>query len=510
MKSSGIDRRGALALAGIALVGGAAAANAQGHPSTPVGTPSDDAAGEKPRLPPTETTHHALQLPGRTLHFEATAGGILLTDEKHAPRAELAFVAFQLEGAEKARRPVTFAFNGGPGFASAWLNVCAVGPWRIAVGGDASAPSASPEPMPNADTWLDFTDLVFIDPAGTGYSRALTTNADARRRLWSIDGDIEYLAEAVRRWLDRFDRNVSPKYLLGESYGGYRAPRLARELADKQGTGIAGLVLLSPALDFGGTSAVFAPFDHVARLPSMVAAARAAQGTVTRAQLADVELYARTEFLVDVTRGESDPEAIARRSARVADLTGLDPALVRRYHGLIDPKVFLHELDRRQGRVGSIYDATITGIDPFPLETLSEYPDPVLEGLKAPVSSAMVVICETRLNWRPDDVYRLGNADVHNHWDWGRKVWSPPQAVEAMRTSLALDPHLSVLIMHGLFDLVTPYLGTQFLLDQVPKAGIGDRIRFSVQPGGHMFYTNDASRAALRDEAARLFGWPRT
>ena len=186
---------------------------------------------ETQRLPPASTTHHTLELPGRTLHFEATAGAILLTDEKHVPRAELAFVAFQLEDAERARRPVTFAFNGGPGYASAWLNVGAVGPWRIAIGGDATAPSASPEPMPNAETWLDFTDLVFIDPAGTGYSRVLASNPEARRRLWSVDGDIEYLAEAIRRWLDRFDRNVSPRYLLGESYGGFRVPRLARELA---------------------------------------------------------------------------------------------------------------------------------------------------------------------------------------------------------------------------------------------------------------------------------------
>ena len=139
--------------------------------------------------------------------------------------------------------------------------------------------------MPNAETWLDFTDLVFIDPAGTGYSRVLASSPDARRRLWSVEGDIEYLAEAIRRWLDRFDRNVSPKYLLGESYGGFRVPRLARELAANQGTGVSGLVMISPALDLGGHSSAFEPFDYVTRLPSMTAAARAEQGTVTRAGL---------------------------------------------------------------------------------------------------------------------------------------------------------------------------------------------------------------------------------
>ena len=223
----------------------------------------DDIAGDTRQLPADVTTHHTLDLPGRTLHFEATAGAIRLTDAKHAPSADLAFIAFQLDGANRTHRPVTFGFNGGPGFASAWLNVGAVGPWRIPLGGDATAPSASPEPLPNAETWLDFTDLVFIDPAGTGYSRVVAGDGDARRRLWSVDGDIDYLAEAIRRWLDRFDRILSPKYLLGESYGGYRAPRLARELASHQGTGLSGLVLVSPMLDLGGRSAAFAPFTYV-------------------------------------------------------------------------------------------------------------------------------------------------------------------------------------------------------------------------------------------------------
>jgi carboxypeptidase C (cathepsin A) len=509
MSRAGIARRHALAAAGFAWLGSGLVADAQTEAptSTPAGSRSDDANREARRLPADITTHHTLNLPDRTLHFEATAGAIRLTDDKNAPRADIAYIAYQLEGAERAHRPVTFVFNGGPGFASGWLHVGAVGPWRIAIGGDATVPSASPELIPNAETWLDHTDLVFLDPVGTGYSRVLATSDEARRRFFSVAGDIEYLAEAIRRWLDKFERNVSPKYLLGESYGGFRVPRLVRELASRQGTGISGAVLLSPALDFGGRSRVFDPFAYVGRLPSMAATARAAHGTVTREQLVDVEEYARTDFLIDATRGEQNAEAIARRSARVADLTGLDPALVRRYHGLIDTNVFLHELDRMQGRVGSIYDATITRSDPFPLETLSDYLDPVLDALKAPVSSAMVTIYETRLNWRPDNEYRLESPVAHRQWDWGHNVWNPPESVGALRNALALDPQFSVLIAHGLFDLVTPYFATQLLLEQIPGRGIGSRIRLSVYPGGHMFYTNEASRAALRGEAAKLFGW---
>jgi carboxypeptidase C (cathepsin A) len=505
----GIGRRQALAGAGIAWLasGLVAAAQTDASPPAPADQRPNPATRDAQHLPPDITTHHTLDLPDRKLRFAATAGAIQLTDGKDAPRADIAFIAYQMDGAEPAHRPVTFVFNGGPGFASGWLHVGAVGPWRIAIGGDATAPSASPALLANAETWLGHTDLVFLDPVGTGYSRVLTTNDDARRRFFSVDGDIEYLAEAIRRWLDRFERNVSPKYLLGESYGGFRVPRLVRELTSRQGTGVAGAVLLSPVLDFGGRSRVFDPLSYVTRLPSMAATARAARGPVTREQLSDVEHYARTEFLADVTHGEADAEAIARRSARVAEFTGLDPAIVNRYHGLIDNNVFLHELDRAQGRVGSIYDATITSADPSPLDPFSDYADPVLEGLKAPVSSAMVSIYETRLNWRPDKGYRLEGQAVNRQWDWGHNVWSPVESVTAMRAALALDAHFSIYIAHGLFDLITPYFATELQLDQLPNPGIGSRVHLSVFPGGHMFYTNDASRAAFRDEAARQFGW---
>ncbi len=488
-----IDRRGALSLAGAALFGRCIGVHAQSSPQ-----PSDPQ-----RLPPVSITRHTLELPGRTLTFEATAGSILLTDEKQAPRAELAFVAFQREAADRVRRPVTFAFNGGPGFASAWLNVGAVGPWRIALGADAGGSPAPAELMPNAETWLDFTDLVFIDPAGTGFSRVLASDAEARHRLWSVDGDIEYLAEAIRRWLDEYDRSASPRYLLGESYGGFRVPRLARAL----NYNVAGLALVSPALDLGGRSSAFAPFFYVTHLPSMTAAARARQGLVTRAMLADVERYATTDYLLDLTRGESDTAAIARRSERVAEFTDLDPALVQRHRGMIDNRVFLHELYRSQGRVGSSFDATITTADPYPSDSRRELPDPVLGGFRGPISNAMLALYATRLNWRPDASYELGNAQANHQWDWGHNVWNPPQSMQSMRNALSREPRLKVLIAHGLFDLVTPYLGTQLLLDQLPPAEADGRIRFSVYPGGHMFYTNDGSRAALRDDAAALFGW---
>jgi carboxypeptidase C (cathepsin A) len=475
----------------------AAAASRESAASTHHAGPTVDPE----RLPADVTTHHTLELPGRTLHFTATAGSMTLRDDKGAEQAEIAFIAYQLDGADKLTRPVTFVFNGGPGMASGWLQVGCIGPWRVTLR-DETGPGEPPAPMPNADTWLDFTDLVFIDPPGTGFSR-ITGGEAAQKRYWSVTGDITTLAGLVRRWVDHNDRSVSPKFLLGESYGGFRVPRLARALQSQEGVGIDGMVMLSPLLDAHVDSGFTDPFEWVDRLPSETAAARAMKGTVTRADLADVEQYAATAYLTDLLRGERDTAAIDRLTSHVAALTGLDPALVRRYHGRIDTDVFLHELQRAQGRVGSIFDATITDPDPFPHRIISFYPDPVLEGFAAPVTSAMVAIYNDKLNWRPETDYRLANYEAGSQWDWGHHL-GQPQSISFLQAALSLDPRMRVLIAHGMFDLRTPYFATELMLRMLPP-GEADRVRLAVYPGGHMFYSQDASRAALHHDAQALY-----
>ena len=488
------------------MVGG----TAQAQPAaSPHGREEPDRAAAPPRptdadrLLPDATTHHTLELAGRTLHFAATAGAIRLTDDKGAPQTDVAFVAYRLEDADPVHRPVTFVFNGGPGMASGWLQVGALGPWRVRLDGDAGTPSASPVPLPNQETWLDFTDLVFLDPPGTGYSRIFGGNEDARKRFWSVDGDVRAMGEAIHRWLDRNDRIVSPKYLVGESYGGIRGPRLARRLQSDEGIGISGMVLISPLLDVNRGGGFQDPMSWVDRLPSQVAAARARRGPVVRDQLAEAEAYATTGYLADLLRGERDSAAIARVSERVAALTGLDPALVRRFHGRLDNDVILHELDRANGRVASVYDATTFAADPFPHRAFSSYPDPVLEGFKAPVTSAMMALY-SRLGWRPEGVYYLANESAFYAWDWGRGM-SRPESVSALSAALALDPHMKVLVTHGLFDLRTPYFASVLILNQMPDLGGTDRVQFRTYSGGHMFYSNDTSRADLRADAAKLY-----
>ncbi len=493
-----------VALAGLA---GASCgfAQADGPAVAATASSSRDAKPEKPEssnLPADSTTAFTLNIDGRSLAFHVTAGSLQLKDEAGAPQAVVAYVAYKLDGADPEQRPVTFAINGGPGAASAWLHLGALGPWRLPMNG--LSPASSPALVDNAETWLDFTDLVFVDPPGTGYSRIVAPGDEARRRFWSVEGDVDGLAAAIRRWLVAERRLASPKFIVGESYGGFRGPRLAEALATDQGVGVSGLVLISPALDMAALAAgPDDPFPLLTRLPSYAAAVRSRAGPVSRADLAEVERYATGDYLADWLRGPGDAAAVERMSQRVAELTGIDLQTVRRLGGRIDEETFLREFERPQGKVVAFYDATVDAYDPFPAAGRSRFHDPVLPGFEPAFTSAIVDLYERRLGWKVDDRYELINDAVEREWRWGAKL-AAPESLSALRRMLALDPKFRVLIVHGLTDVQTPYFATALELAQVPDFGPPGRLTLKVYPGGHMVYANDDSRRALRDDARRL------
>ena len=443
------------------------------------------------------TTKHTLNLPAGPLAFTASVETIILANPEGAPQAEIVATAFLHEA--QSPRPVTFALNGGPGASSAWLDVGAIGPWRVPVK-IPIVPSQPPVPIDNAETWLPFTDLVFIDPVGTGYSRA--TGKDNAKSFYGVDSDIRSLATVVRRWLQSHNRLESPVFIAGESYGGFRAPRLARTLNDQQGVGVSGLVMISPVLDFNGRDAPYDPLRWVARLPSLAAAARNA---ATRAAVADAETYARTGYLTDLLRGPKDPEAVASITDHVARLTGLDRALVRRREGRIGLEDFLR--DRNPGEVASPYDATIAAADPFPAARDDNSPDAILDGLRAPFTSAMLALYATKLDWQPNGApnrqYYLLNDSIAREWDYGHGN-GRPQSMTALRQYLALDPAAQAIVTHGITDLVTPYFASALLIAQVPETKPAGRLGLRVYPGGHMSYLRDDSRQALRSDAEAL------
>jgi len=471
----------------------------------PARRPSENAkeqSTEAQRLPADVTTDQSVDLPGRTLRFKATAGSIPINNGEGKLQAEIAYIAYTRADGDSANRPVTFAINGGPGASSAYLQLGAMGPWRLPL--DNVAPSDTPATFPNGETWLDFTDLVFVDPVGTGYSRFINTSDEVRKHFWSVDGDIDVLATFMRKWIEKFGRQESKKFIVGESYGGFRAPKLAAKLND-QGVGVSGLIMVSAVLDFGWRgNGRHAAFAWVTRLPSMAAAVREEKSPFDREALREVERYASGDYLQDLLRGERDGAAVERITARVAPLTGLDPAVVRRLAGRVDPRTFIRERTRDRGQIASMYDATITSTDPDPSAASSHPQDPVLDASRAPLSSAMTSLYARVLNWRVEEPFQLLNGRVNSRWDWGGGR-STHEIVGELRSLLAADPKLRVLITHGASDLVTPYFETQMILDQMPAFVSPDRLKFAVYGGGHMYYSRDASRRALRQDAMELY-----
>jgi carboxypeptidase C (cathepsin A) len=465
--------------------------------------PVDDAAG---RLPEASVTRHDLTLADRALSFSVTAGAVTLTDSDGKAEADIAYVAYLLDDDAPADRPVTFAVNGGPGAASAYLHLGVLGPWRLPMGENTVSPSQPVDLVPNAETWLDFTDLVFIDPVGTGFSRLVEPDDRLRERYLSVDGDIAALADFVASWLIENGRLRSAKYFIGESYGGFRGPLLAEELQRAHGMALSGMTLLSPVLDFGWWSADgVSPLPLVSVLPSYAAAAMETGGDLDMSALAEVEAYAAGDFVVDLLAGLDDEAARARLVERLTGLTGLEPDLIDRFAGRLDERTFARELLRDEGRIASAYDTSVTADDPVPESPYGRRPDPMLDGMIPPLTTAMLALYQDRLLWLPEDRrYTLLNGTINRRWRWtdGRSL---PEAVSPLARMLALDHAFRVLVVHGYTDLVTPYFASTLILRQIRDFEPAERLRQVTYPGGHMFYNRDTSRRAFRADAVELY-----
>ena len=484
------------------------------------------------RLPADSRTTQALVSGGRTLHFTATAGALPITNPQGRVLAEIAYVAYTLDGGETKQRPVTFAFNGGPGSASTWLHLGGLGPWRVPLTPAMAQPSVVPTLLVNAESWLDFTDLVFIDPVGTGFSRVVTETSPAAggqsqggaqpsgggggrgagnreeggpRWFWSVAGDVESFADFIQSWLKRNDRLASPKMLVGESYGGFRGPRIAHLLQRQRGVGINAMILISPVLDFESRRGGHLPIYFANLLPSIAAAALERRNVEpSRAGLKEIEDYARGDYLLDLLRGPRNTAAVDRVVARVADAAGLPVDNVRRHGGRLGAIAYMREVNGPERRVASLYDVSMTGFDPYPSAPGSRFDDPFTTGLSAPLTSAMLEIYG-RLNWRVERPYEMLSNETNRGWIWSNSP-SSPESISSLREVLALDPRMRTLVTHGFTDLVTPYMASELLLDQLPAYGDPARVALKVYPGGHMHYSRDGSRAALRRDAEALLG----
>lgn len=453
-----------------------------------------------PPLPPDVSVAQTATVNGQMLHYTATVGTIPvynITDpnKPETKTGEVVFTSYILDGVKNAEdRPVTFAMNGGPGAASVYLNFGAIGPKHIEFAQQGDSPSDPPRLSDNPGTWLPFSDLVFIDPIGTGFSRPLVSEADTKKYFYSTTPDIEYLSRVIYDWLVKNGRLQSRKYLIGESYGGYRGPRVTHFLQSQLGVAMNGVVLVSPYLNpwIEGNGEI-SPLPWMMTLPSITAAHLEREHELTPQRMADVIAYTRGQYVTDLLAGRSDPQATPRIVQKVTEMTGLDPAFVKHSGGRIDAGAYLREVHREKGEIGSIYDSNVTAPDPFPFSPFERANDPILEEAIAPTTMAMVDWVTRIVGWKTTARYNALSYAVASAWNRDRALEQGSTA--DLREAVAADPKLRVLIAHGWDDLSCPFMGSILTVDEMPLMGDPKRVSVHEYPGGHMFYTRPGSQA---------------
>ena len=502
-------RLAAFALFAAALVGLAAAARAQERPGIPAAEHRQEqrsprGPGILSLLPGDSVTEHTIDLPSGKLAYTATAGTFSLFNLSGERSAEIFYTAYVAKSADPASRPVTFVFNGGPGAASAFLNLGLLGP-RLAQFGADGRDGSKVRLIDNPDTWLAFTDLVLIDPVGTGWSRA--AKPDGGKAFWGVRADAESMAKVIALYVAKNHRLSSPKFLVGESYGGFRAAKVARALPDEQGISVNGIIMLSPMLEgafqFGGDR--FA-LGAALQLPSLAAAELASKGTFSKPALAQAEHFAMTDYLTTLAGPPLQGDAAKNFYTRVAAMTGLPENVVARQRGFIDD-AYVKDLHLSDKKIVSHYDATFAVDDPNPESPSPRAPDPILDGLVRSYGSAFVAYARDELGFKTPMTYNLLNSEIADRWKWdsGR---SPPSVAADLRVLLELTPSFHLMIAHGYSDMVAPFSVSRYVLDHLPREETRGRVHLRLYRGGHMFYLDPDSRKAFTADARTMYPSP--
>jgi carboxypeptidase C (cathepsin A) len=406
-----------------------------------------------------------------------------------------------------------------------------LGPLRVAFPADGTLPRLPHRLVPNEESWLGFTDLVFVDPVGTGFSRVIeddSTDGEKKKEQGKGDGgegreyfgykrDLESLCEFMGRWLSGHGRWGSAVFIAGEIYGGYRVGRLVRMLQETAGIGLSGAVLISPALEFGP----LAPTDYdvlgwVDLVPTMAIAAMHHQrsraftaGTPPEDVLSEAESFATGDYATLLTRGASMPAGERDRIlGRLADLIGLPVEMVARAEGRITIEVFTRELLRDERKVLGLYDATITTTDPFPDREAFGGPDATLSGIGPAYTTAINQQLRSEIGVETDREYVVLSEEVNELWrnDAPQHFFVPPVgATDDFRYGMSLNPHMKAFIAHGRYDLVTPYYASDRLRNLMRlDSEMASRLTVRHFGGGHMFYAWEDSRREFTAAIAAL------
>lgn len=457
-------------------------------------------------IPPV-ITHHQITLGGRPLHYTATTGRMPIKNDEGKIEAEMFYVAYTLDGAEPGSRPVTFAFNGGPGSASVWLHMGALGPRKVVLQPEGWMPPAPYHLEDNPYTPLDRTDLVLVDAIGTGFSRPADTQMG--KKFWGLKGDIAAFGEFIRMYITRNERWSSPLYLFGESYGTTRAAGLSGYLANK-GISFNGIVLLSTIIRFqtvvGGPGNDQAFVDTLPTYTMIAWYHRKLPADLMQDQAktrAEVEKWATTDYAAALAKGDNLlPEERKNAIAQIARYTGLSPQDVDEANLRIDVQWFTHRLLADQKlRVGRL-DGRYAGPDPQGYLDTPFY-DPTGSATAPPFTSMFNDYVRRELGYKTDMPYNVMYPDANRQWDWGNAAEGSPDTSVDLRAAMVKNPYLKVLVMEGHYDLATPYFAVHDTMNHMDLTEqYRKNISYADYQSGHMVYLRQADLQKMKNDYA--------
>jgi len=462
-----------------------------------------------PQVPPVETQHQ-ITVANRLLSYTATTGIIPLKDEdKDEITAGIFFTAYTLNDvADTAARPLIFVFNGGPGSSSVWLHLGAIGPQRVKMQDEGWMPAPPFRLEDNPSTWLDLADLVFIDPVGTGFSRA--ADPEKKKDFWSVENDLKSVGDFIRLYLTRYKRWHSPLYLAGESYGTTRAAGLAGYLFDR-GIAFNGLLLISTVLNFQTIS-----FDQGNDLPFMLflptyaATAwyhRLLTPDLQQKSLVDflteVEAWAETDYTVALSKGDrltaGEREAVIQK---LALYTGLEPRFLDYTNLRVRDQHFFKELLRSKKRTVGRLDSRFTGIDRLYVTETPEF-DPSMTAIFPPYTAMFNQYVRESLGYETDATYEILSISVNQAWQWDRGKF--PDTSESLRSATSKNPFMKVFLALGYYDLATPHFATEYTLSHMDlDPSVRSNFVTAYYEAGHMLYLDVPSLTRLKSDVSQF------